>query len=104
MKKILITSAVRSAIGSLGKSLKDISSSDLGSAVIDEALKKSNLKKNDVEEVIMGQVLTSSLGQNPARQAAIKSGVPKEIPAYIVNQVCGSVLDQYHQDFKVLNP
>ena len=99
-EKILITSAVRSAIGSLGKSLKDISSSDLGSAVIDEALKKSNLKKNDVEEVIMGQVLTSSLGQNPARQAAIKSGVPKEIPAYIVNQVCGSGIRSISSGFQ----
>ena len=99
-EKILITSAVRSAIGSLGKSLKDISSSDLGSAVIDEALKKSNLKKNDVEEVIMGQVLTSSLGQNPARQAEIKSGVPKEIPAYIVNQVCGSGIRSISSGFQ----
>ena len=99
-EKILITSAVRSAIGSLGKSLKDISSSDLGSAVIDEALTKSNLKKNEVEEVIMGQVLTSSLGQNPARQAAIKSGVPKEIPAYIVNQVCGSGIRSISSGFQ----
>ena len=53
-------------------------------------IKKSNLKNDDIDEVIMGQVLTGGMGQNPARQAAIKSGIPKEKPAYVVNQVCGS--------------
>ena len=54
------------------------------------SLKKSKLKNDEIDEVIMGQVLTGGSGQNPARQAAIKSGIPKEKPAYIVNQVCGS--------------
>ena len=90
MRDLFITSAIRTAVGSLGKSLKSVSSVELGSSVITQAIKKSNLKADDVDEVIMGQVLTGGTGQNPARQASIKSGVPKEKPAYIVNQVCGS--------------
>tara|TARA_B100001057_G_scaffold462368_1_gene515246 strand:- start:225 stop:1403 length:1179 start_codon:yes stop_codon:yes gene_type:complete len=89
-KDVVITSAVRTAVGSLGKSLKNIPACDLGSAVINEAIKTSKIRKNEISEVILGQVLTGGLGQNPARQAAIKSGIPKEVPAYIVNQVCGS--------------
>ena len=87
---VVITSAVRTAIGSLGRSLKNVSGDELGSTVISEAIKTSNIQKDEVDEIIMGQVLTGGTGQNPARQAAIKSGVPKETPAYIVNQVCGS--------------
>ena len=87
---IVITSAGRTAVGSLGKSLKSVSGDTLGSVVISDAIKRSKIKKVDVDEVIMGQVLTGSTGQNPARQASIKSGIPKEKPAYIVNQVCGS--------------
>ena len=89
-KEIVITSAVRTAVGSLGKTLKNISSDELGSAVISESLKRSNLKNDEIDEIIMGQVLTGGTGQNPARQAAIKAGIPKETPAYLVNQVCGS--------------
>ena len=88
--EIVITSAVRTAVGSLGKSLKNVPVDELGSSVISESIKKSKIKKENVDEVIMGQVLTGGTGQNPARQAAIKSGIPKEIPAYVVNQVCGS--------------
>ena len=90
--KIVITSAVRTAVGTLGKALKNIPAESLGSAVISEVLKKSKLKENDVDEVILGQVLTAGTGQNPARQASMKSGIPKEKPAYLVNQVCGSGL------------
>ena len=92
MKKneIIISSAIRTAVASLGKSLKNVPAYELGSAVITEILKKSNLKNEEIDEVIVGQVLTGGAGQNPARQAAIKSGIPKEIPAYVVNQVCGS--------------
>ena len=90
IKNIVITSAKRTAVGSLGKTLKNIHSSDLGATVIKNLLNISNLNSNDVDEVIMGQVLTSNTGQNPARQASIKSGIPKEKPAYVVNQVCGS--------------
>ena len=89
---IIITSALRTAVGSLGKSLKNQSAETLGSAVILETLKNSKLISSDVDEVIMGQVLTGGAGQNPARQSAIKSGIPKEKPAFVVNQVCGSGL------------
>ncbi len=89
-KEIFITSACRTAVGSLGKTLKNVSAEELGSAVISNAIKRSNIKPGDLDEIIMGQVLTGGSGQNPARQAAMKSGVPKEKPAYIVNQVCGS--------------
>ena len=87
---VVITAAVRTAVGSLGKSLKNVPGDELGSAVITETIKRSNVTKNDVDEIIMGQVLTGGTGQNPARQAAIKSGIPIEKPAYVVNQVCGS--------------
>ena len=87
---VVITSATRTGVGSLGKTLKNIPSNELGSIVIAEAIKKIKIEKEDVDEVIMGQVLTAGTGQNPARQASIKSGIPKEKPAYLVNQVCGS--------------
>ena len=90
MNNVYITSAVRTALGSLGKTLKNIRAEELGSTVINEVIKNSKIKKNEIDEVIMGQVLTGGSGQNPARQAAMKSGIPKEKPAYIVNQVCGS--------------
>ncbi len=89
-KDIVITSATRTAVGSIGKSLKNIPGDELGSTVISEAIKRSKINKDDVDEVIMGQVLTGGTGQNPARQAAYRSGIPKEKPAYVVNQVCGS--------------
>ena len=87
---VIITSATRTAVGSLGGALKNTPGDKLGSAVIAEAIKDSNINGNDVDEVIMGQVLTGGTGQNPARQAAMNAGIPKEKPAYIVNQVCGS--------------
>ena len=100
MKKIIISSAVRTAIGSFGKTLKNTSAVELGSAVIYEAMKKSKIRPSEVDEVIMGQVLTAGCGQNPARQSAIKSGVPIEKPSYLVNQVCGSglrsIVSAYH--------
>ena len=99
-KEVIITSAVRTAVGSLNKSLKNIPSDELGSSVISNCLKTSKLKNEEVDEVIMGQVLTAGLGQNPARQAAMKAGVPKEKPAYIVNQVCGSGLRSIASGFQ----
>ena len=89
---VVITSAVRTAIGDLGGSLKNVSAHKLGSTAISSAIKKSNIKASDINEIIMGQVLTGGAGQNPARQAAIKAGIPKEKPSYIVSQVCGSGL------------
>jgi acetyl-CoA C-acetyltransferase len=90
MVETYITSAVRTAVGSFGKSLKNVNAVELGSAVISETISQSKLSKNDIDEVIIGQVLTGGSGQNPARQSSIKSGIPKEKPAYVVNQVCGS--------------
>ena len=91
-KNIVITSALRTAIGTFNGSLKNMQAHDLGSVVIKENIKRSKLKSNEVDEVIMGQVLTSATGQNPARQAALKAGLPIEKTAYVINQVCGSGL------------
>ncbi len=91
-KNIVITSAVRTPIGTFRGSLKDLEAKDLGALVTKESLKRSNLNPNDVDELIIGQVLTSGAGQNPARQTAIKSGIPFEKTAYVINQVCGSGL------------
>ena len=91
-KEIYITSAVRTAVGSLGKSLKNISAEILGSKVITKAIKNSNINTDEIDEIVLGQVLTAGSGQNPARQAAIKSGISINKPAYVVNQVCGSGL------------
>ena len=91
-KDVVITSALRTPIGNYKGSLKNISADKLGALVIKEAIFKSRLKAEEIDEVIMGHVLTSGLGQNPARQASIHAGVPVSKPAHIVNQVCGSGL------------
>ena len=90
--EVVIVSAVRTPIGTYKGSLKDIKTDQLGSIVIEEILKKSKFDKTDIDEVIMGQVLTAGAGQNPARQAAINGGVPNSKPAHLINQVCGSGL------------
>ena len=90
LNQIVITAALRTAVGSLNRSLKNINAQTLGAEVISNLIRRSDFDNKDVDEIIMGQVLTGGAGQNPARQAAIKSGIPKEKPAYIVNQVCGS--------------
>ena len=92
MSKACITSAVRTAIGSIGKSLKNVSADELGSVVISDSLKRSKLKNNQVDEIIMGQVLTGGSGQNPARQASMLSDLPEKVSALTINQVCGSGL------------
>lgn len=92
MKEAVIVSAVRTPVGRFGGSLKDIHVTDLGALVIKEALKRINLEPGAVEEVIMGNVIQAGLGQNPARQAAVKAGIPHEVPAYTVNKVCASGL------------
>ena len=91
-KNIVITSAARTAIGTFKGSLKAVQGHELGSVVIKEIMRKSNLKPNDVDELIMGQVLTGGTGQNPARQAAMQAGLPIDKTAYVINQVCGSGL------------
>ena len=91
-KDIVITAALRTAIGTFNGALKNMQAHDLGSIVLKEAMKKSNLNLDEADEIIMGQVLTSAVGQNPARQAAIQAGFPIEKTAFVVNQVCGSGL------------
>ena len=91
-KEVVIVGAVRTPIGTYKGSLKNIKADQLGSIVIKEVLKKSKFNKDEIDEVIMGQVLTAGGGQNPARQAAINAGIPISKPVYIVNQVCGSGL------------
>lgn len=94
--EVVIASAVRTAIGSFLGALKDVSASELGGIVIKEALSRSGVKAEDVDEVIMGNVLQAGLGQNPARQAAIKGGLPETVPAMTINKVCGSGLKAVH--------
>ena len=89
---IVITSALRTAIGSFGGSLASKAAAQLGSEVIKGCIKHSHLKTNDVDTVYMGQVLTTGVGQNPARQAAIYAGISKDKTATTINQVCGSGL------------
>ena len=92
LDEVVIFAAVRTAIGTYKGSLKDIRADQLGSIVIREVINRSKISKEEIDEVIMGQVLTAGMGQNPARQASINAGLPKSIPAHIVNQVCGSGL------------
>jgi acetyl-CoA C-acetyltransferase len=91
-KEVVIVSAIRTPIGTFKGSLRNIRSDELGSIAIKEVLKKSKFSNEEIDEVIMGQVLTTGAGQNPARQAAIKAGIPNSKPAHIINQVCGSGL------------
>jgi acetyl-CoA C-acetyltransferase len=92
MTDIVITAACRTAIGAFNGALAGVSAAELGQIVIAEALRRSNVKPEDVSEVVMGNVLTAAQGMNPARQAAMKAGVPKEASAMTINQVCGSGL------------
>ena len=92
MGEAVIVSGVRTAVGTFGGTLAQISAVDLGSRVIAEALRRAGIDGQAVDEVIMGNVLQAGLGQNPARQAGIKAGIPQEVPAMTVNKVCGSGL------------
>ena len=92
MEDIVIVSAARTAVGKFGGSLAKVSATELGSVVIREAIARAKLDPAVVGEVIMGQVLAAGVGQNPARQALMKAGVPKEVPALTINAVCGSGL------------
>ena len=90
MKEIYVVNCCRTAIGSFGGSLKDTPAAEMGGIVIKEALNRAGVKPEQVDEVMFGCILTAGLGQNPARQAAIKAGVPIAVPAYTVGMVCGS--------------
>lgn len=91
-EQIVIASAVRTPIGSFLGALKNVSATELGALVIKEALNRAGLSGTDVDEVIMGNVLQAGLGQNPARQASMKAGLPEQVPAMTINKVCGSGL------------
>ncbi|MBA5729834.1 acetyl-CoA C-acetyltransferase [Aerococcaceae bacterium INB8] len=92
MTEVVIVSARRSPIGSFGGAFKNVSAVDLATQVVKESIKDINLDPQEINEVILGNVLSAGLGQNVARQIAIKSGIPKEVPAFTVNKVCGSGL------------
>lgn len=92
MREVVIASAARTALGSFGGSLKDVPAVELGAIVIKEAIKRAGIKNEQVEEVVMGNVIQAGLGQNPARQATLKAGLPDEVPAMTINKVCGSGL------------
>ena len=92
MISVVIVSATRTAVGKFGGSLKDFNPGQLGSVVLKDVLKRVNVEQSEVKEVIMGNVLSAGHGQNVARQAAIGAGIPKEVPSYCVNKVCGSGL------------
>src|SRR4030043_337019 len=90
MREMVNTTAVRTAIGNFLGALSPFSATDLGGWVIEEAVKRSSIRKEDVDEVIMGNVLPFGLGQNPARQAMIKARLPMAVGAITINKVCGS--------------
>ena len=90
MKDLYVVNCCRTAVGSFGGSLKDVPATDLGAAVVKEVLNRANVKPEQVDEVMFGCILTAAQGQNPARQVAIKAGIPFNVPAYTVGMVCGS--------------
>ncbi|ABO50309.1 acetyl-CoA acetyltransferase [Desulforamulus reducens MI-1] len=91
-REVVIVSAVRTPIGSFGGTLCNIPAAELGAIAVKEALQRIGLDGKDVDEVILGNVIQAAQGQNPARQASLKAGIPIEVPAYAVNMVCGSGL------------
>ena len=92
MPDAVILSACRTAIGTFGGALKDVPAPDLGAVVVREAVRRAGIRPDQVDEVVLGCVLSAGLGMNPARQAAIKAGLPETVPAHTVNKVCGSGL------------
>ena len=92
MTKVVIASAARTAVGSFGGAFASTPAHDLGAAVLEAVVARAGIDKGEVSETILGQVLTAAQGQNPARQAHINAGLPKESAAWSINQVCGSGL------------
>ncbi len=92
MKEVVIVSAARTAVGTFGGALRDIPAVELGKIAVEEAMKRAKIKPEQVEEVILGNVLTAGQGQNPARQVLIRAGIPKEVPGTTINKVCASGL------------
>ena len=92
MSKAVIVSACRTAVGTMGGALTNVAATDLGGLAVKEAVSRARIEGSDVDEVILGNVISAGLGLNPARVAAMASGVPKEVPSYGVNKACGSGL------------
>jgi acetyl-CoA C-acetyltransferase len=92
MEEAVIVSALRTPVGSFGGQFKDVAATELGAHAVRAALERAEIAGEEVDEVVLGCVLTAGLGQNPARQAAIGAGIPKEVPATTINMVCGSGL------------
>ena len=92
-KKIVLAGACRTPIGNMGGSLSTVPAAQLGAVVIKEAIIRAGIRPEDVEHVYMGNVIQAGLGQNVARQAAVKAGIPVEVPAVTINVVCGSGLN-----------
>ncbi|MFP3321977.1 acetyl-CoA C-acetyltransferase [Planococcus sp. SIMBA_160] len=101
-QEIVIASAVRTAVGSFQGALKDVPATELGAIVIKEALSRAGVSGDQVSEVIMGNVLQAGLGQNPARQASIRAGLPETVPAMTINKVCGSGLKSIHLAYQAI--
>jgi len=92
MREVVIVSATRTPFGNFGGSLKDVGGTDLGAHVIKSAVARAGIDTAEVQECIMGMVLPCGYGQNPAKQAAIRAGLPQAVEAFTVNKVCGSAL------------
>ena len=102
LNEVVVVAAVRTPIGTYNGSLKNIKADQLGSIVIKEVINQAIINPDDIDEVILGQVLTAGTGQNPARQASINAGLSKSIPAHLVNQVCGSGLRSVISGFQTI--
>ena len=96
MNEVVITAALRTAVGKFNGSLAKMPAAEFGAQVIKALLERSGVKPDQISEVIMGQVLTAGVGQNPARQALIRAGIPDSVPGMTVNKVCGSGLKATH--------
>jgi len=101
-KDVVIVAAARTAVGSFGGSLADVPAHKLGAAVVKNLLQRTGLKPDQIDEVILGQVLTAGSGQNPARQTVIEAGLSQETPAITINKVCGSGLKAVHLAFQAV--
>ncbi len=102
MSEVVIAGAARTPVGSFNGSLASVSAAELGTAAITESLRRANTSPEEVDEVVMGQVLTAATGMNPARQALLASGIPHDRTAYLVNQVCGSGLRSIAQGYQAI--
>ncbi len=102
MSDVMIASAARTPVGAFNGSLSGLSAAELGTVAISAALERAGVPASDVDEVVLGQVLTAATGMNPARQALLAAGIPEERTAYLVNQVCGSGLRSVAQGFQAI--